>query len=393
LNSVENKNHRAELNIILIGNYLPDRQESMQRFAHMLNTGFQQSGYVSEIWRPIVFFGRLTKNTSSGFGKWLGYLDKWIIFPIHLRMQIKKQKFTHTRFHICDHSNAPYMKYLPSRRSGITCHDVLAIRGALGYADAHCPSSRTGKLFQKWIFNNLRQAERIAFVSRTTYNQFRELVDEHLMVAKINWKIIHNALNDEFSPASFLVSESILNKTGIIKHTPFLLHVGSDLPRKNRRLLVDMLHQLGKNWNGSICFAGQPADEVLLAHAKSLGLEERIVSVSGPVHDTLVALYSRCEAFIFPSFSEGFGWPLVEAQACGAPVIASNIDPMPEISGASALLADPANPVDFANAFLTLNNFEFRQEIIQKGIQNSSRFEKGRMIRSYLDIHGIKSDN
>ena len=378
--------------IILIGNYPPDRQESMERFTQMLYTGFNKCGISTEIWKPSVFFGKFSKSTNAGVGKWLGYLDKWIVFPIQLRIKSKKRNANNLRFHICDHSNAPYLSQLPPERTAITCHDVLAIRGALGYADAYCPASGPGKLLQKWILKNLSQANKIAFVSRTTLKQFQELASDSAIINK-RLRVIYNAFNDDFFPSGGRVSEKILDKTGLKQHTPFLLHVGSDLPRKNRRLLIDMVHSLGTRWNGSICFAGQPADEYLLAHAKSLGLGERIVSVVRPEHETLVALYSNCDAFIFPSFSEGFGWPVIEAQACGAPVIASNIEPMPEVSGAAALHADPANPGDFADAFLSLKDSATRSEIIKRGIQNSNRFDSRQMIKAYLDLHEIKSGN
>ena len=376
--------------IILIGNYMPDRQESMERFTQMLSNGFKKSGIKTEIWRPTVLFGKFSKSTTTGLGKWLGYIDKWIVFPIQLRIRSKKRAASNLRFHICDHSNAPYLNHLPANRTCITCHDVLAIRGALGYADAYCPASGPGKLLQKWILKNLRQANKIAFVSKTTLKQFQEL-DSDSSTTNKRRKVIYNAFNDKFFPSEGKISEKILNKTGLKLHIPFLLHVGSDLPRKNRRLLIDMVYSLGARWKGSICFAGQPADQYLLAHAKSLGLGERIVSVARPEHDTLVALYSRCDAFIFPSFSEGFGWPVIEAQACGAPVIASNIEPMPEVSGAAALHADPAIPEDFADAFLSLKDSITRNEIIKKGIQNSNRFDSRSMIKAYLNLHGIQS--
>src|SRR5947209_3716134 len=126
------------MQIILIGDYPLDEWESMIRFGEMLKAGFQDRGIDCNIWQPKIVFGRYVKSTSTGVGKWVGYIDKWIIFPILLRSRLLKRKFrrSDTRFHICDHSNSPYLKYLPKDNTSITCHDVLAIRGAFGYADA-----------------------------------------------------------------------------------------------------------------------------------------------------------------------------------------------------------------------------------------------------------------
>ena len=96
---------------------------------------------------------------------------------------------------------------------------------------------------------------------------------------------------------------------------------------------------------------------------------------------------------MFPSFSEGFGWPPIEAQACGAPVIASNLAPMPEVSGEAALFADPYSPQAFAEAFLTLKgNVSLKEDLIQKGIKNIERFHIDKMMRAYLELQGVKHD-
>ncbi len=139
-------------------------------------------------------------------------------------------------------------------------------------------------------------------------------------------------------------------KSGLKPRVSFLLHVGSAFPRKNRKILIDMVAALGKSWDGKICYAGETIEDELLDYAESMGVGERIISIVKPSHELLRALYSGCEAFMFPSFSEGFGWPAIEAQACGAPVIASNLAPMPEVSGEAALFADPYKPAGFCES-------------------------------------------
>ena len=376
------------MRIVLIGNYLPDGQESMQRFATMLENGFRSAGTESEIWWPNVFFGCIAKDTGSGLGKWLGYLDKWIVFPLLLRFRIfgKNAQLAETYFHICDHSNSPYLNHLPVGRRSITCHDVLAIRGGLGYADAHAPASPLGKILQKWIFNNLSKAEKLAAVSQFTLNQLQDLVENPNPDHK-HWKVIHNAFNADFYPMEATQARALLAKAKFDFAKPFLLHVGSGLPRKNRVLLLDMMASVGERWQGNVCFAGEAVDAALLQHANSLGLQERIISMIKPAHDTLVALYSTCTAFIFPSYSEGFGWPIIEAQACGAPVVASCVDPMTEVSGGAALHADPSVPKAFGDALLTLQNPLTRATLVQRGLANSNRFEPAHMIQAYLNLY------
>src|SRR5690606_39604599 len=98
-------------------------------------------------------------------------------------------------------------------------------------------------------------------------------------------------------------------------------------------------------------------------------------------------LYNGAEAFVFPSLSEGFGWPVIEAQACGTPVVTSNFQPMLEVSGNAALHADPKSPKAFAEALMTISNINLREELIKLGFENTKRFYVKHMIESYLKLY------
>lgn len=377
--------------VILIGNYPPDKQESMERFAQMLLHGFQKNGLRVELWRPLVLVGTLAKTTKSGFGKWLGYIDKWILFPVvlHWRLHFRRSISTTTRFHVCDHSNSPYLGYLPADRSAITCHDVLAIRGAFGYEDAYCPATPAGVILQKWILKNLLESNLMVSTSMLTLNQFKAF-PSYTETPDKKRVIIPLTFNADFKPLAKEKRDVLLRNAGVDIDTPFLLHVGSSLPRKNRKMLLDMVSALGQRWNGNIYFAGQEMDSQLKQHAESLGLTNRAFSIVKPNHELLLALYSAAQVFVFPSFSEGFGWPTIEAQACGTPVIASSLDPMPEISGGAALHANPNDPGEFANAFLLLlENEAIRKDLIKKGFENIRRFDEDKVISSYMSIHEL----
>jgi len=88
----------------------------------------------------------------------------------------------------------------------------------------------------------------------------------------------------------------------------------------------------------------------LLDEAAGLGLREAIDICGRVSDDELVALYQRCAALVYPSRYEGFGFPLVEAMACGAPVIAAGTSAIPEVTGTAALLLDPDDEPGFAEA-------------------------------------------
>jgi glycosyltransferase involved in cell wall biosynthesis len=373
---------------ILIGNYPPDGQESMRRFAELLAEGLTARNIAVEVIAPRRILVPRGANTTNGLWKWIAYLDKWVVFPFSLRKTVNKQRRQfgdQVRYHICDHSNAPYLAHLPAKQTGITCHDVLAIRSALGYPAAYCEVSRTGILLQRWIWRHLRQAPRIGCVSHLTLQHLCEVAGKQEPQA--GWTAVHNAFNANFARIDETTANAILAKQGIALPRPFLLHVGSNLPRKNRRMLLSMIGSGNQPWPGHVCFAGAALNAQLVAEAKKLGVLDRIHSVTRPDHTTLCALYGLAQAFVFPSFSEGFGWPLIEAQACGAPVIASNYEPLPEVSGGAALHADPHNVDAFVAALRQLNDFALRNSLIEAGLKNASRFDVNAMISKYLALH------
>jgi glycosyltransferase involved in cell wall biosynthesis len=377
---------------ILIGNYPPDGQESMMRFADLLADGLRSRGKTVEVVTPPRRLLGKGSHPYRGIGKWLGYADKWILFPMALRRLVRKKRRElgdTVRYHICDHSNAPYLAQLPKDCAAITCHDVLAIRGALGYPDAYCSASRTGVFLQRWILKHLARAQRVACVSHLTLRHLCEITRNDR--PKPGWVVVHNAFNADFKKIERPEAVQILKQQNVTLPQPFLLHVGSNLPRKNRRLLLEMSRQNGQSWPGHICFAGEPMDKSLADEAWVMGMQDRIHSVAKPDHKTLCALYSLAHAFVFPSFSEGFGWPMIEAQACGAPVIASNLEPLTEVSGGAALHADPHDPAAFAAALRSLSEVAIRQPLVQHGLENTARFGVAPMIEKYLELHELDS--
>ncbi|WP_028295679.1 glycosyltransferase family 4 protein [Olivibacter sitiensis] len=370
--------------LILIANYPADRQESMIRFCTMLQQGLTKNELKVQVIKPLVFFGRMASTTLKGYGKWLGYIDKWLLFPLILKC--KSLFGSHDiHYHICDHSNAPYLSALPRDRSSITCHDVLAIRGALGYADAYCPASRTGLILQKWILKHLTKAKKIATVSQFTLDQLIALNGGR---TKSGWKVILNGFNAPFHQLSEKERVGRLKDSQLqaLLHKPYLLHLGSSLPRKNRTMLVKMLACLESRWEGIICFSGQAIDERLQEAIDNSGLGSRVVEIVKPKHELLEALINGAEVFVFPSYSEGFGWPVIEAQACGTPVIASSLAPMPEVGGDGALYADPNKPEDFAEAFLELKDEGKKRTLLAKGFENIKRFKTEEMVSKYINL-------
>lgn len=372
--------------IILIGNYQPEKQYSMLIFEALMAAGYSKSKFDVRIIRPTELFRKIGFNT-LGLKKWLAYVDKFLIFPIQLLILRFKNIFfsVDINYHVCDHSNAFYLHFLPKDKTIITCHDVLAIRAGLGYDDSYCSATKSGKVLQKIILNALSGARKLAAVSEFTLNQLTAIDTKPNLNKK--WICIHNALSDKFIPMANDEIQEVLENFKPLFNKAFILHIGSDLERKNRKLLIKMIYELQNDWNGILVLAGEPLNKDLLNLIEKLKVASRILQIKHPTDIEIIALYSSCQAMIFPSFSEGFGWPIIEAQACGAPVITSNKAPMmDEVGGDAALYANPNDAISFANQFRKLNNEGFRNEVIRTGYENTKRFNFENSVRQYVEL-------
>ena len=366
--------------VLLIGNYSADHQHSMERFTALMLHGLHAVGVEAEVTIPQRFFGNLSQ--SGALAKWLGYIDKYILFPFQLRKKLSRPNVI---VHVCDHSNAVYVKHAKSIPVVVTCHDLLDVRGGLG-EQTDCPASITGRFLQRWILRGLRRAEAVACVSRATARDAERLVARENSQTQIS--VVPLALNFDYRKISREEGRARLAKIPQFDvDLPFVLHVGSNLRRKNRDGVMRIFARCKDQWNGRLVFAGQPLDEELTALAKSLGLLDRIVQIENPDGELLRALYNCATALLFPSRFEGFGWPIMEAQACGCPVICTNSGPMPEAAGDAGLYHDLHDEAGFAVDLMRMADPDERAKWSEMSLRSSERFSTREMIACYIDIY------
>jgi glycosyltransferase involved in cell wall biosynthesis len=369
------------VNVVLIGNYPADRQQSMARFAQCLDTELNRRTIPT---RTIVPPARIAANRAvrGGLGKWLAYADKFLLFPRELR-RISKASPPDTLFHVCDHSNAMYLRSLPHDRHLVTCHDLLAVRGALGDPEAHCPASRTGKLLQKWILNSLASSRNVVCVSHSTANDFRTLAPRF----EGRLDVVHLGQNTPYRVLAPDEAWPRLANLPLRRDTPFILNVGSSLPRKNRDGCLRIFQKLADRFPGPLVFAGKRLSAPQKQLAVSLGVADRVVELENISNEVLEALYGVAHALLFPSRAEGFGWPVLEAQVCGCPVVCSDRTSIPEVAGGAAFVHDIADETGFAESLLKLLDPALREDLRNRGLANAARLTTDRMIDGHVEIY------
>ena len=367
--------------ILLIGNYPLDRQQSMQRFAMMMLRGLTAAGVSAELIQPTPFFGRF--RYAGGFvAKWLAYLDKFFLFR---RTLAKKLRERPALVHICDHSNAMYARAIAGVPVVVTCHDLLAVRGGLG-EQTQTPASASGKQLQRWIVRGLEAADAIACVSRAT------LADAHRLIDRTDGRPaleqITNGLSYPYQVLPPGEARARLAKVpALAAETPFVLHVGSNLERKNRAGVLRIFARCKENWNGSLVFVGETLSPSLRLLSEELGVSDRIIEVPNADNALLEALYNCAIALLFPSTFEGFGWPIAEAHACGCPVLCADREPMSEVAGGAGLLHPVEDEEGFAGDLLRLTDPAERARWSARAVDNAKRFSTGLMIEEYSKLY------
>ena len=145
------------MKIILIGNFRPDRQESMLRFEQLLAEGMRARGHEVETWAPEPVVARLLRRYRyDGPAKYFGYFDKFVAFPSRVRLRLKRLTQAPDVVHIIDHANAVYASLFQGLPLLGTCHDLLQIRAARGEFPQQRLSSR-GKRTRSGSFATSRR--------------------------------------------------------------------------------------------------------------------------------------------------------------------------------------------------------------------------------------------
>ncbi len=377
--------------IVLVGNYEPDGQYSMQLFSTLLKKELLNGGLDVNLIRPEPYFGKIIAGT-TGLGKIFGYIDKFIVFPRVLKRNLASLRTDENKndlpslIHICDHSNSIYIKYLSDYPHLVTCHDLMAVRSARGDFPQN-PTRFSGRILQRIIFEGLRASE---FIVCDSDNSRQDLI---ALDSKCESRstTIHAGFNYVYTRMDQHDAQHRLKKMGLPENIKFVLHVGNDSWYKNRLGVLRIFHKVlrdSPDFELNCVFAGKPLSTDQRSYIQKHGLKSHVFNFQNLTHEELRALYSTAELLLYPSRYEGFGWPPLEAQACGCPVVASQNGSLEEVLESSALTAEPTDEIAFITHVKNiLSSDELANELRDKGYENIKRFSTDKMIKSYIDIY------
>jgi glycosyltransferase involved in cell wall biosynthesis len=250
-------------------------------------------------------------------------------------------------FHICDHSYSQMVHGLPVHRTGVYCHDLIAFRSVLDPRAE--PRPFWFRSMMRHVFEGMCKA-RLIFCSTEI---LRRQIEDTGRVDPGRIVLAPFGVSEEFCPEPNEADASL--PLPFDPAYPFLLHVGTTIPRKRIDVLLDTFGRARSRVPGvRLVQVGGRWTDGQWEQIRRLGIADKIVQLRGLGGETLAALYRRAAVVLLPSEEEGFGLPLIEALACGAIVVASDIEVFREVGGEAPLFAPVGDPYAWAEIVVDL---------------------------------------
>jgi len=326
------------MQILLLRHYPPVEGPSMRAFADQMALGLRRRGHrVQELTAPVLL-GRLLQRSHPA-AKWLGYIDQFLIFPPWLWLQARLLP----RASLCvlaDQALGPWLPWLGGRAHVVHCHDLLALEASLGLQPFHRVSP-SGRCYQRWILQGFQRGRYFLSVSAAT----QSALERHLPQRPLLSSVLYNPLPPRFAVLPREQAEAAVGQVlPLLDGHPFLFHIGSNWYKNRLGVLAiwECLHQLKFPQHLVLVGSLDAATEAWLKRRPQLRPWLHVLDRASD--DLVVALYNHAEVLLFPSHSEGFGWPILEALACGCPVVTTDQPPMTEVGGEAVTTIPPAPP-------------------------------------------------
>jgi glycosyltransferase involved in cell wall biosynthesis len=274
-----------------------------------------------------------------------------------------------------------------AKRKLVTVHDLSYVRVP------ECFPQPLLNYLNRAVPRSVARADMILADAASTQ---RDLIDVYrLPPAKI--KVLYSGVDPRFRPE--VSEESNMRVRELTRGKPYLLSVSTIQPRKNYARLIEAFARIASSElqiansqflirNLQLVVAGGKGwmYEQVFQTVERLGLQERVLFPQFVSDDDLPALYAGATLFVYPSLYEGFGLPVAEAMACGAPVVSSNASSLPEIGGDAVLYFDPRDVDAMVETIRrALSDESLRRDLRARGFAQAKKFSWEKAARELMD--------
>lgn len=235
---------------------------------------------------------------------------------------------------------------------------------------------------------HIRQSIKRADLVLTISNSSKQDIMKYFKIASDKIKVVYLPKDPLFYPRDKKQIDKVLDSYGIKEQ--YFLCVGNIEPRKNLLRVLKAFSSIGSRNSCQLVIVGQHLTDYrrILLEVSRMNLDDRVKLIGFVTDEELAALYSGSVALVYPSLYEGFGLPLLEAMACGCPVISSNNSSIPEVVGSAGILVDPYNVDDIRGAMENvISDKSLVDSLRQTGVIQASKFTLENFVKQMVKVY------
>lgn len=320
--------------------------------------------------KTFLYNDRLNISRTSFIEKYINFLKRQFNDQFALPCFLKKNKVD--LYHATRNTGVPFFSPVPVV---VTIHDIIP-----HVFSQHYLNNILEKIYYEIAIRiSIHRSAKILTIS----NFSKQELIKHYKVTPNKIEVIPLACNAAFRKITDSKHlQSIREKYSL--HDNYILAIGGSEYRKNIERLIHVYNNNFDEKYKLIVIGGKWRNVDLPEKYTS----ENIRFLTNIPEEDLIAIYNMSEVFVFPSFYEGFGIPVLEGMACGVPVVTSNVSSMPEVGGDAAVYFDPFDEKDMAEKIATvLDDSRLREQLIAKGFDQCKKFSWEKCCRATLEVY------
>lgn len=282
--------------------------------------------------------------------------------------------------------HAPGPEVIP----GIPAKIVVTVHDLIYKTCAQAHTDKTIALSEEQFHSLIPRASKVICSSRSTLEDVRKYFPEAGDKACCIYQGVDKSIFYPLDDAQRQAAHEALRRRGV--EGPYLLFVGTIEPRKNLRGLLEAyaLLRRRKLFDGKLVVVGMAGwkSEGIAAQIHQLRIQKDVVFMGFVTSPDLRVFYNLAEALVFPSLYEGFGYPIVEAFSCGTAAVVSNISSCPELASDAALMVNPYNFEEIAEAAAKIiHDQRLKSDLRQKALRRAEEFDNLKTARETLKVY------